>query len=256
MSERPYSALFSADDDRIDRLDRRVLYAVELWDGVTQLHVDRGVSVVAKGLRGKPIMSLTGRFVWLTEGKAWPARIAVLPHPGTPYVAMPDVPALPEPVDIEHAPASERLHAITLQPGAAYPLPTGVTAMRGRLRTTAGPDGQPVAGALVTIEWRVAATDEYRMATPGRAPVTDAHGAFAAYVAHERPIDPKRFTSDGRINVRLRFVVDGDTYVTPDHFDFHGRSGPYAEFDFVNAVVDGHVLPRELDLSLDRLERI
>jgi hypothetical protein len=247
MSARPNPAL-------ADRLDRRVLYAVELWDGVTRLRVDRGVSVVATGLRGKPIMSLTGRYVWLTEGNAWPTRIAVLPHPGTPYVAMPDTPALPKPGDLEHAPASERLHAITLQPNAAYPLPGGLTIMRGRLRTSASPGGEPVAGVM--IDWRVKGFGAYGQAAPDHAPMTDGDGAFVAYVARDPHIDPKHFTSDGRINVRLRFLVDSVTYVTPDDFDFYGRSGPYADFHSVNAVFDGHVLPRELDLSLDRLKRI
>ena len=56
-----------------DRLNRKVLLAVELVDPIAQSLVFRGVTVQAKGLNKGPIVSLSGRFVWLEEGGNWPS---------------------------------------------------------------------------------------------------------------------------------------------------------------------------------------
>jgi hypothetical protein len=134
-----------------DTLDRRVLLAVELIDPVTRATVYRGVSVRAGGLVARPIVSHSGRFVWLEEGTAWPDAITVdtgrLPY--APHVAV----APPRPLDLATADSAERRLRISLRPTVAYPIEDGVTAIRGRVSETAAAGSPPVVGARVQLAW-------------------------------------------------------------------------------------------------------
>ena len=84
-----------------DRLNRKVLFAVELVDPLTRVLTHDGVRVDAAGLRGRPIMSHSGRFVWLEEGTAWPGAITI--DPGRLPFERHVEPAPPRPADLETA---------------------------------------------------------------------------------------------------------------------------------------------------------
>ena len=135
-----------------DTLDRRVLFAVELIDPVTRATVYQGVSVRAGGLTARPIVSHSGRFVWLEEGSAWPDAITVdtgrLPY--APHFAA----APPRPLDLSTAGADARRLRIALRPTVAYPIEEGITAIRGRIFETAAAGAPPLPNARVQLAWR------------------------------------------------------------------------------------------------------
>ena len=216
-----------------DRLNRRVLFAVELIDPVTQVMVYRGVSVRAAGLEAKPIVSHSGRFVWLEEGTAWPEAITVDTGrlPFVPHVAVPP----PRPPDLLTATAEERRVRISLRPTLAYPMDDGITVIRGALFESASPGAAAVKDARVQLAWR----DEFgnwsplppspEIIGPGQPPspreqqTTDA-GEFLVFV-NLRPdptLEPD-IDNDGFLAVRLQ-VTQGRatpiTRVTPDDFPF------------------------------------
>ena len=138
--------------DRPDALDRRVLFAVELIDPVTQATVYRGVRVRAAGLEAEPIVSHSGRFVWLQEGAAWPEAITVDTGrlPFVPHVAAPP----PRPPDIQTATAEARRVRISLRPTTSYPIEEGHHGHSWSVVETASPGSPPVAGARVQLAWR------------------------------------------------------------------------------------------------------
>src|ERR1041384_4915579 len=107
-------------------LNRGVLFAVELVDPVTRALVWRGLQVRAEGIANRPIVSWSGRFVWLSERDAWPTAISVVPR-GVPY-APHQQPGPPRPADLEKATAQQRRVTIVLRPTRAYPFAAGPTA--------------------------------------------------------------------------------------------------------------------------------
>jgi hypothetical protein len=240
--------------DDTDTPNRRVLYAVELRDAVSMERVDCGVSVEAAGLRGKPIMSLSGRFVWLMEGRSWPRSISVVPHPGSPYVAAQE-PARPRPKDVGQASAPDRLHIIRLQPGILYPLANGVTWVRGRLTRSAS-DVQPVADAQVMIDWSLDVSGASWNLAKSAISTTDAQGSFVAYIGRDMQPASDRRSDNGMIKVRLRVLANNVQYATHPNFDFYGKTGPNPPSMSASMIVDGQVLPRDLDVRLDQLERL
>lgn len=182
-----------------DPLDRRVLYVVELIDPVSRGIVSRGIEVQADGLIHAPIVNRSGRFVWLLEGDAWPARILV-PARDPRFEAV-EVPALPRPPDVDKAKARERLHRITLAPTRVYDFGEGVTAMRGRLAESNHDDAPAIENAEVSLAWRDTAGGWHTAGTPIQ---TDRSGQFALFLRL-----PRRPTADvdkGLLRVRLQFV--------------------------------------------------
>jgi hypothetical protein len=135
-----------------ESLDRQVLFAVELIDPVTQSIVYRGVDVRAAGFEVKPIVSHSGRFVWLQAGAAWPGPITVDTGrlPFMRHLAAPP----PRPPDITTAPAEERRVRISLRPTTAYPMEDGVTAIRGALWESTPQGPRPIVSARVQLAWR------------------------------------------------------------------------------------------------------
>ena len=134
-----------------ENIRRTALVAVELLDPVTLSLIHRGVTVTAQGLTGVPIISWSGRFVWLAEDGAWPVTFTVDPG-GEPYEREIQ-PAPSRPPSLLAAPAEARLARITLRPTATYPFTDGVTSVRGRLRETADPASAGISGADVWIRW-------------------------------------------------------------------------------------------------------
>jgi hypothetical protein len=251
-----------------DPLNRRVLFAVELLDPVTQVLVYRGVSVRAAGLSAKPIVSHSGRFVWLEEGTAWPEIITVDTGrlPFVPHIATPP----PRPLDLLTATADERRVRISLRPTIAYPMEDGITVIRGALFESAAPGAAPIEHARIQLAWR----DEFGNWSPlppppeivgpdqppsPREQETTKAGEFVVFV-NLRP-DPSLtpdIDNDGFLAVRLQ-VTQGRaapiTRVTPDDFPF------LPAIDDPNGtrrgrVREGRVLARDVRLAWNDLTPI
>jgi hypothetical protein len=251
-----------------DSLDRQVLFAVELIDPVTQSTVYRGVRVLAAGLEAEPIVSHSGRFVWLIAGSAWPEGITVDTGrlPFEPHTAAPP----PRPSDLLTATAEQRRLRISLHPTIAYPIEDGVTAVRGALFESSAPGALPIENARVQLAWR----DEFgnwsplpptpEPPGPGALPSpreqeTTKAGEFVVFV-NLRP-DPALapdIDDEGFLAVRLQ-VTQGRstpiTRVTPDDFPF------LPAIDDPNGtrlgrVREGRVLTREVRLAWNDLTPI
>ena len=201
-----------------DRLDRKVLYAVDLTDAVTGARVTDGVALEPLDAAGEPLggrapsRNRTGRFVWLQPGNVWPARMSVRPKPSLPYVARDEVVPPPKANPAIAADNStllkpeDRLVRILLAPTPAYPF-EGVTAVRGALRE-AGAGSAPVKDAIVQLAWR----DQAGWLPPPPPPadprkpaeaVTDENGQFAVFLpmlGHSAQPDGQ----DGKLNLRLQ----------------------------------------------------
>ena len=237
---------------RPDVLDRRVLFAVELVDPVTQTIVWQGMSVTAPDVQAKPIISRSGRFVWLVEGDAWPTTIAV--DPGfMPYAAHTQ-PAPPRPVDVLVASPAERLTRILLRPTVAYPFDTGATVVRGTLRERVDiPNAPVVEGAIVQLAWHDAFWDTW---TPGPPlagetwPQTGANGEFAALLQLNAPAPAVPDLSRGLLKARLQITRGPATRATPDTFPFLPNAAD------AGRVPEGRLLPRDVTLGWNELTPI
>jgi hypothetical protein len=197
--------------------DRQVLVAVELIDPIAMTAVYRGVDVKAAGLDGKPIVSRSGRFVWVREGEAWPDRITVDPKK-LPFAA-PEPLQPPRPLDFARPKQDEQLVSIVLHPTTAYGFEAGVTAVRGWLRESLDADAPPVSGALVELAWRDLTTGQWIAAAwPA---TTDGAGQFAVFL-RLAPVLPAVPDMEGGVflRVQLRVTRSGTTRTTKDDFDF------------------------------------
>lgn len=214
-----------------DLLQRDVLFAVELVDPVSQTLVHSGVEVAAVGLSRAPIVSYSGRFVWLREGERWPERVSVTPLdvPLASHVA----PAPPRPSDLSLALPNERLLRIQLRPTAAYAFDFGVTAVRGRVVEGPERDSPPVVGALVELAWfdldggswqpEPPASMGSAAASPPQAE-TDDHGEFAVFLRLNPPRAAQPDLVSGQLRARLQVTRDSGagaaTRVTAQTFEF------------------------------------
>jgi hypothetical protein len=249
----------------VDRPDRRVLFAVELIDPLTQATVYRGVDVRAPGLDAKPIISQSGRFVWLEQGTFWPDTVTVdtgrLPY--VPHVAA----APPRPADLATAGSEARRVRILLRPTTGYTIEEGTTAIRGQLFETAAAGSLPISGARVQLAWR----DESGNWSPlppapeqiGPGPLpspreqeTNAAGEFLVFL-NLRPDQTTKpdVDEDGFLAVRLQ-VTQGRTApmtrVTPDDFEFvPGVDDPNGTRR--GRVREGRVLARDVKLAWSEL---
>lgn len=199
-----------------DPCDRHVLLAVELLDPVSLSRVYRGVDVKATGLDAKPIVSRSGRFVWLREDQAWPARITVDPKK-LPFAA-PNPVQPPRPADFARPTDGEQRVSIVLHPTTAYAFEPGVTAVRGWLRESLDDGAPAVSGAVVELAWQDLKTGDWVAAAwPA---TTDVRGQFAVFL-RLAPVPPARPDLDGVfLAVQLRVTRAGTTRSTKDDFDF------------------------------------
>jgi len=200
-----------------DPCDRQALLAVELLDPVSLSRVYRGVDVKATGLDAKPIVSRSGRFVWLREGQAWPARITVDPKK-LPFAA-PDPVHPPRPADFARPTEVEQRVSIVLRPTTAYAFEAGVTAVRGWLRESLDVGAPPVSGAVVELAWRDLKTGDWVAAAwPA---TTDVAGQFAVFL-RLAPVPPARPDLEGGVFLaaQLRVTRAGTAHSTKDDFDF------------------------------------
>lgn len=237
---------------RPDVLDRRVLFAVELVDPVTHSIVWQGVTVTAPDMPAKPIISLSGRFVWLVDQDAWPTTIAV--DPGLTAYAAHTQPAPPRPADILAPLPAQRLVRIVLRPTAAYPFDTGATVVRGTLRERLDlPNAAVVPEAMVQLAWHDALSDDW---TPGRPqagevwPQTDANGEFAALLQLNAPPPADPDLARGLLKVRVQVTRGPATRATPDLFRFLPNAAD------AGRVPEGRLLPTDVTLGWNELTPI
>lgn len=193
-----------------DRLNRVAVIAVELLDPVTLSLVSKDIKVEAEGLTGTPVINLSGRFVWFSEGERWPTRFFI--NPGhLPFekdiASAPEKPLTPG----EPKPSEDRLVRITLRPTTAYPFTEGVIAVRGQLRWTKNKDSLPVTDADVWIRWLnfpITGNSEEWVNAPLRAR-TNQFGEFVALL--RLPADATPFEKDGNrvknANLKIRIAV-------------------------------------------------
>jgi hypothetical protein len=201
--------------------DRRALLAVELIDAVDGQLVSRGVGVQADVLRRAPIVSRSGRFVWLREEDRWPTRIDVdvgyLPY--EPVRRLVDRPA-----NIHKPTPVERVVQIVLQPTQAYDFPEGVTMLRGCVLDGNDTQSSPVEGARVSLLW--SSKGHGHDVITGPVSITSKDGGFFVFLrlprALERPLSngspggvPLQF-----LPVELQIESGGRTRVTGAKFRF------------------------------------
>jgi hypothetical protein len=242
MSVRPFIA-------RPDTLNRRVLFAVELVDPITQALVWQGITVKAGSIDGRPIVNRSGRFVWLVERDHWPATLVVDPG-ATPY-APHSQPGPPRPTDILNAAPDARLVRILLRPTAAYPFDTGATIVRGTLRERVDvPGAGAVSGAVVQLAWHDALANTWQPAPPSAGqvwPETDSNGAFAALLQLHAspPADPD--LTRGLLKARVQVTRGVETRATPDDFPFLPGVAD------AGRVPEGRLLPTDVTLGWNQL---
>lgn len=176
---------------------RRSHFALELLDAVTLERVSRGITLVAEGLRRKPIVNHSGLFVWIGEALSSLRRLSIEPR-HLPYESFDgsvedlEVPTTPSPI-------IRRL----LPPLPSYVFPAGITGLRSRLieQSVVGLDaGQAVGKAEVWLQWLDDDGVTWRdAATPTR---TLDNGDFVCFLRLTTSDEPK-LDADGRLGVRL-----------------------------------------------------
>jgi hypothetical protein len=235
-----------------DVLDRRVLFAVELIDPLTQSLVWQGVAVKPAGITGRPIISRSGRFVWLVEQDAWPGAIVIDPGraPFSPYTQPPP----PRPADILSAPPGERLVRIVLRPTVAYPFDTGATVVRGTLKERVDvPGASPVAGAAIQLSWHDSLSNAWQPRPPQSGevwPQSGTHGEFAALLQLHAPPPAHPDLDHGLLKARLQVTRGAETRATPDDFPF------LPDPSHAGRVPEGQLLPKDVTLGWEQLVAI
>ncbi len=266
-----------------DTIERQVLFAVELVDPITNTLVYRDVMVKAEGLSRDPIVSRSGRFIWLVEGDTWPGEITVTPH-RIPFAAHRQA-GPPRPADLDNATPNERTVRITLRPTAACPVDAGITAVRGWLRETPARGAPAMPNVRVQLAWRddtsgewtprpplpEAGGDDEGAASP-REVATDAKGQFVAFLRLRATPDADPDLVDGMLKVRMQFTrgrANPSTRVTPNDFRFLPEADPpeAGESALSDAdeerrreregrVFEGRVLSRDLTVAWSALNQI
>ena len=182
---------------QLPAVSRRVSLVLELIDAVTLQRVYQGVSVIAEGLRRKPIRNASGLFVWLGEDIAQLRSISI------------DTGVLPfEGVVLSPANVQQPLTTIELPPRLDYPFTTGVTGLRGTLIETSvvSPERkEPVIGAKINLSWLNEDNEWENSAIKSH---TDSGGDFVSIVRFA-PSQKPMLDSTGAISVRLQVSREG-----------------------------------------------
>ncbi len=191
----PFEVRFSQEPAYI----RRSLFAIELLDAVTLSRVTQGITVVAEGLKGRPIVNSSGLFVWRPEPLEPLTKVSV--DPGSlPYEQTEVLKA-----DLSLPPALVPLTTIQLRPRADYPFQTGMTGMRGVLLEDRTQPRTPVAGAEIHARW-LDADGNWRDA-PAMSR-TNADGDFVSFLRFAS-VDVPDLDSNKALTVRVRVARDG-----------------------------------------------
>jgi hypothetical protein len=226
-----------------DKPNRKVLVALELFDPLSQTLVSDGVIVTATGL-GLPIVSYSGRFVWLGKADAWPKEISVQPV-GLPFenaVVQPKPPSLP------NATPDQRLVRIVLRPTAAADF-SDVTAIRGGLFESLTAGAAPVAGATAQLAWFDMSTNAW-VPSPEQSGTTSAKGEFAAFLRLQPTIVQEPDMQGRFLKIRVQLTRGNNTRATPDNYAFLPSPNPPGR------VVEGVLLANDLKLGWTDLQPV
>jgi len=227
-----------------DTPNRKVLVALELFDPLSQTLVSSEVIVTANGL-GRPIVSYSGRFVWLGEADAWPKEISVQPV-GLPFenaVVQP-----PKPPNLPNATPDQRLVRIVLRPTAAADF-SDVTATLGRLFESLTAGAAPVAGATAQLAWFDKSTSAW-VPSPEQSGTTSAKGEFAAFLRLQPTIVQEPDMQGRFLKIRVQLTRGNSTRATPDNYAFLPSPNPPGR------VVEGALLANDLKLGWTDLQPV
>jgi hypothetical protein len=173
---------------------RRSLFAIELVDAVTLSRVSTGVTVVAEGLRGKPIVNTGGVFVWREESIGPLQKVRI--DPGSlPYETVERLKS-----NLILPPAPVPLTTIELPPRLDYSFAPGITGAVGTLVESHVPS--PVAIANAEVRWRWLDDDGVTWRDAPTMSHTTASGDFVA-VLRFGPTDVPRLNAAKELAVRL-----------------------------------------------------
>lgn len=225
-----------------DQPNRKVLVALEVFDPLSQTLVSGNLVVLAKGLE-QPLVSWSGRFVWLDEGGAWPTEISVEPV-GLPFekevVQPPKPPANAKP--------DQRLVRIVLRPTAAADF-SDVTAIRGQLAESVAPGALPVVGAAAQLAWFDTVTNAW-IPSPEQNGVSDSDGEFAAFLRLQPAMEQEADLKGRLLKIRVQFTRGSTTRATPDTYPF------LADPKAAGRVIEGQLLGRDLQLGWTDLQPV
>ena len=227
-----------------DTPDRKVLVALELFDPLSQSLVSSDVIVSAKGL-GRPIVSWSGRFVWVDQNADWPSEISVQPV-GLPFEN--EVVNPPKPPASTNTKPEQRLVRVVLRPTAAADF-SDVTAIRGQLTESSASGALPVQGAVARLAWFEQDTSAW-IVSPEQGGVTNKAGEFAAFFRLQ-PATAQEPDLKGRLlKIRGQFTRGNTTRATPDNYAF------LADPKAAGRVFEGQLLARDLKLGWADLQPI
>jgi len=191
---------------------RYVRLVVEAVDSVDGQLIRDGIEVRVAGLAAKPILSFSGRFVWLTEQGSLPTEVTIDPK-ALPY--LPATVAAPPPPGPPPARQYDVVR-IELAPSPAYRFDAGTTGLRSTLvRAAAEWPAVPLVLDAVWLEWQ---DDNQPPPAWTDAPIrsrTDAAGDFAVIV-RLGPQQVARTDSQGRMHVRIAATHAGVTKFSPE----------------------------------------
>jgi hypothetical protein len=157
----------------LDRLERRVMFAMDFRDPVTRLTVSNGLKVTAKGL-GPPFRAPSGLFVWFDRDPPAKRDVEVTAiSTDRRFLDVTEVITAPKHVD--DIPVADLRMTHVLQATGLYVPPDGMTGLAGWLVE----DGNkaPVPDAEVSLCFRHTQTHVFES---GYKAVTDADGRFVA----------------------------------------------------------------------------
>lgn len=221
-----------------DTLGRKVLLALEVFDPLSLSLVSSGLNIAAAGL-GAPIVSLSGRFVWLDNGNAWPSQITVNPVdlPYVPVTVNPPAPPDPANVTIE-----QRRVRVVLQPTAAADFSFGMTALRGQLFETATAPFTPVTDATAQLAWYDGQANAW-VPSPELPAPPSATGEFGLFLRLQPTIQQEPDLNGRLLKVRVQLTRSGTTRATPDNYPF------LADPSAAGRIIDGELLAGSVRLG-------
>ena len=191
---------------------RRVtLFAIRAIDAVTLSTVSQGLTVVAEGLKGKPIVNASGLFVWLDEDLGPLKKVTI--DPGTlPYEGVER-----EPAQLRLRPPPTPVTTIELPPRLDYPFSAGITGLRGQLvEERVAPENRvPVRNAEVRLRWLDG--DGLTWHDAPTVSHTNADGDFVS-IMRLAPTEVPQLDGNGAVTVRLRARRDAGNERTSTSF--------------------------------------
>jgi hypothetical protein len=197
---------------------RDVAVALELLDPVTGLVVSHGVAPKLADRSSKPIVSASGRFVWIGDAEQWPPSVDVEIR-RAPYLPIVDHDLTAKrpptwPVVKPH----ERLIQLTLTPTPDYQFSDGVTALQGWLFENDPP--VPIADAEVWFEWAARGTGAWQPMAADLRRRTDAAGRFSLFTRIPKTPLTRPDVVGGLVKIRVGVKRDMLTKFSDDSFQF------------------------------------